>query len=54
MHDLELARLRLKAKKLSLVVKNGKVIFEAKSHGVKGFLEAIELVDRETNRLPSG
>jgi len=48
MQDLELARLRLKVKKLSLVVvKNEKAIFETKSHGVKGFLEAIELVDRE-------
>jgi hypothetical protein len=40
--------LRLKEKNLSLVVaKNGKVIFETKSHGVKGFLEAIKLLGKE-------
>ena len=41
--DLELAKFRLKEKDLTLViVKEGKVIFETKSQGVSGFLQAIE------------
>lgn len=48
MQDLELARLRLKEKYLALVVvKNGKVIFETESHGIKGFLQAIQLLGKE-------
>ena len=48
MQDLERARLRLKEDNLSLVVvKSGKVIFETESHGIKGFLGAIELFGRE-------
>jgi len=48
MQDLELSRLRLKKKSLSLVVvKNEKTIFETATHGIKGFLEAIELLGRE-------
>ena len=48
MQDLERARLRLEEKNLSLVVvKNGKVIFETESHGIKGFLEATELLGKE-------
>jgi hypothetical protein len=48
MQDLERARLRLKERNLSLVVvKNGKVIFETESHGIKGFLEAVKLFDKE-------
>ncbi|UCF58932.1 MAG: DUF1893 domain-containing protein [Candidatus Bathyarchaeota archaeon] len=48
MQDLERARLRLKEKKSALVVvKNGKVIFETESHGIKGFLEACELFGKE-------
>jgi len=48
MKDVELARLRLKEKGLSLVVvKDGKVIFETEAHGIKGFLEAIKLLDKE-------
>ena len=41
--DLEVAKLRLKERDLTLViVKEGKVIFETKSQGVGGFLQAIE------------
>jgi hypothetical protein len=41
--DLELAKSRLKDKDLTLViVKEGKVIFETRSQGVGGFLQAIE------------
>jgi len=41
--DLELAKLRLKDRDLTLViVKEGKVIFETRSQGVGGFLQAIE------------
>jgi len=41
--DLELAKLRLKEEDLTLViVKEGKVIFETKSQGIGGFLQAIE------------
>ena len=48
MQDLERARQRLKEKNLSLVVvKSGKVIFETESHGIKGSLEAIELLGKE-------
>jgi len=48
MQDLELARLRLKGKGLSLVVvNNGKVIFETESHGIKGIFEAIELLGKK-------
>jgi hypothetical protein len=48
MQDLERARLRLKEKNLSLVVvKNGKVIFETETRGIKSFLEAIELFGKE-------
>ena len=48
MQDLERARLRLKKKNLSLViVKNGRIVFETESHGIKGFLEAIELLGKE-------
>ena len=43
MRDLELAKLRLKERDLTLViVKEGKVIFETKSQGISGFLQAIE------------
>jgi hypothetical protein len=41
--DPELAKLRLKERDLTLViVKEGKIIFETKSQGVRGFLQAIE------------
>jgi hypothetical protein len=41
--DLELAKLRLKDRDLNLViVKEGEVVFETKSQGVGGFLQAIE------------
>jgi len=41
--DLELAKLRLKERDLTIViVKEGEVIFETKSQGVSGFLRAIE------------
>jgi len=48
--DLEIAKKRLKEKGLTLsIVKGGKVIFENSSHGVSGFLEAIEKFGRELN-----
>ncbi|MDH5793889.1 MAG: DUF1893 domain-containing protein [Candidatus Bathyarchaeota archaeon] len=41
--DLKLAKLRLKDRDLTLAIaKEGKVIFETKSQGVGGFLQAIE------------
>jgi formylmethanofuran dehydrogenase subunit E len=43
--DLETAKKRLDEKSLTLsIVKNCKIIFETASHGVSGFLEAIETV----------
>jgi len=43
MQDLKIAKLRLKEGDLTLVIaKEGKVIFETKSQGVSGFLQAIE------------
>jgi hypothetical protein len=48
MQDLEHAKLRLKEKDLSLVVvRNRKIIFETEFHGIKGFLEATELLGKE-------
>ncbi|MFQ5836560.1 MAG: DUF1893 domain-containing protein [Candidatus Bathyarchaeia archaeon] len=45
--DLELAKLRLKERDLTLViVKEGKVIFQTNSQGVSGFLQAIEKFDK--------
>ncbi len=45
--DLELAKLKLKERDLTLViVKEGKVVFETKSHGVGGFLQAVEKLDK--------
>lgn len=42
-HDLELAKLKLREKNLTLViVKNGKVIFETYKQGISGFLQAID------------
>lgn len=46
--DLELAKSRLVEQDLSLaIVKNGKVVFETTKHGIMGFLEAIEKLDRD-------
>jgi hypothetical protein len=43
MQDLDVAKKRLKEDSLTLTVaKNGSIIFETASHGVSGFLEAIE------------
>lgn len=43
MKDLEIAKKRLNEKNLKLsIVKNAEVIFETASHGISGFLEAIE------------
>jgi len=43
MQDLEIAKKRLDEESLTLsIVKDGKVVFETVSHGVSGFLEAIE------------
>lgn len=43
MRDLEIAKKRLKGKDLTLaIVKNSEITFEAVSHGISGFLEALE------------
>ena len=43
MHDLETAKNRLRKKGLTLsIAKKGEIVFEANSHGISGFLEAIE------------
>ncbi len=43
MKDLEIAKKRLNEKNLTLsIVKNAEVIFETASHGISGFLEAVE------------
>ncbi|MEM3726070.1 MAG: DUF1893 domain-containing protein [Candidatus Bathyarchaeia archaeon] len=43
LQDLETAKSRLKEGNLTLsIVKDGKVLFETVSHGVSGFLEAVE------------
>jgi hypothetical protein len=43
MKDLEIAKKRLSRENLTLsIVKNSEVIFESKSRGVSGFLEALE------------
>ncbi|NWF86262.1 DUF1893 domain-containing protein [Candidatus Bathyarchaeota archaeon] len=43
MQDLEIAKQRLKENDLTIsIVKNGKILFENASHGISGFLEAIE------------
>lgn len=43
MLDLEIAKKRLSEDGLTLsIVKNGEVVFETGSHGVSGFLEAVE------------
>lgn len=41
--DLEIAKIRLFENNLTLsIVKSSKVVFESRSHGIGGFLEAIE------------
>ena len=46
--DLELAKLKLTEKDLSLVIaKKGKVIFETKKSGISGFLQAIEELEND-------
>ncbi|MGQ9565329.1 MAG: DUF1893 domain-containing protein [Candidatus Bathyarchaeales archaeon] len=48
MHDLEIAKHKLQQKDLNLViVKNGSAIFETKSPGISGLLEAIGKFDKE-------
>jgi len=43
MHDLEIAKKRLNQKGLTLsIAKDSEIIFETASHGISGFLEAIE------------
>jgi UDP-3-O-acyl-N-acetylglucosamine deacetylase len=46
-HDLELAKLNLIEKNLSLVIaKKGKIIFKTKNSGISGFLQAIEKLNK--------
>jgi formylmethanofuran dehydrogenase subunit E len=48
LNDIELAKKNLKEKSLNLsIVNKGKVIFEAASTGISGFLEAIEKIGNE-------
>ena len=48
MRDLPLAKHRLKEKNLTLViVKGGKALFETRSHGIVGLLQAIEKLGKE-------
>ncbi len=48
MEDLETAKKHLHEKDLTLAIaKNGKTIFETASHGVSGFLEAIERLGKQ-------
>jgi hypothetical protein len=48
MLDLEIAKKRLNENGLTLsIVKDGKIVFETVSHGVSGFLEAIEKLRNE-------
>ena len=43
MNDIKIAKNRLKEKKFSLViVKNGKIIYETRDHGLKSLIRAIE------------
>jgi hypothetical protein len=49
MKDLKLAKHRLKQKNLDLViVKNGRIIFENGSQGIRGLLRAIEKLGKES------
>jgi len=46
--DLRIAKKELKEKSLSLViVKNGEILFESFSHGISGFLQAIEKLGKK-------
>jgi len=46
MQDLEIAKKRVNEKGLALsVVKDGEIIFESVSHGISGFLEAVEKLE---------
>jgi hypothetical protein len=48
MSDLEKAKKRLLKKNLTLsIVKNGETVFETGSHGISGFLEAVEKFGNE-------
>jgi len=43
MQDLEIAKSRMNEKRLTLsIIKNREIIFDSASHGVSGFLEAVE------------
>lgn len=49
MQDLKLAEHKLKQKNLDLVIaKNGKIIFETGSQGIRGLLHAIEKLGKES------
>jgi len=48
MQDLEIAEKRLNEEGLALsVVKDGEIIFESVSHGISGFLEAVERLEEK-------
>jgi ribosome biogenesis protein Tsr3 len=43
MNDLQKAKKTLTTKKLTLcIIKNGRIVFETRRHGISGFLDAIE------------
>ena len=52
MRDLEIAKLRMKEKNLSLVfVRNGKIVFESGSSGIKDLLKAVENFDLKNSSV---
>jgi hypothetical protein len=53
--DLEIAKRELKERSLSLViVKDKKIIFESSSHGIIGFLQAIEKLGKSLKKASVG
>jgi hypothetical protein len=51
LQDLEIAKRQLGGENLTLcIVKDGGVIFETRSHGISGFLEAIEKMGNKLER----
>lgn len=48
MVDIQLARKILEEKRLSLVItKDGKILFESRSSGIRGLLKAIDILDKK-------
>jgi len=54
LQDLEKAKQRLTKRGLTLsIVKNEKIIFESKTHGISDFLEAVERLKSKLEGHPS-